>query len=109
MFEPFDIRSGPIYRGAKPVRDRAYLAFLRKLCCVACGSYRLVEAAHFGAHGLSQKASDLDALPLCLSCHRTGPKAYHKLGARRFVAIHKLDVKAHQNRLQEFYRERMAA
>ena len=78
------------------MRDPKFLAFIRKLCCVVCGSYRLVEAAHFGAHGMGQKASDLDALPLCLKCHRTGPQSYHTLGARRFIEVHKLNVAMHQ-------------
>jgi hypothetical protein len=90
------------------VRDCKYLAFIRKLCCCVCGSWRFVEAAHFGSRGLGQKASDLDALPLCLRCHRTGPKSYHTLGARRFVEVHKLNVAMHQEQCREGYR-RIAA
>ena len=104
-----EIRPRAIFISEKPVRDSKYLAYLRKLCCVTCGSYRLVEAAHFGAHGISQKASDLDALPLCLQCHRTGSKSHHVLGARRFVEVHRLNVGMHQERLRKFYKERMAA
>jgi hypothetical protein len=107
--EAFDIRPRPIYKAEKPIRDPKYLAMVRKLCCIVCGSWRLVESAHFGAHGLSQRASDMDVLPLCRVCHRTGTKSYHNVGARRFVAIHKFDVKAHQNRIQKFYAERIAA
>jgi len=109
MQQASQVNPRPIYQAEKPVRDEKYKAFLRKLCCVICGSYRAVEAAHFGAHGLSQKASDLDTLPLCRWHHRTGPQSYHKLGARRFVAFYKLDVHKHQERLRTFYRERIAA
>jgi hypothetical protein len=107
--QAFDITPRPIYKAEKPIRDPKYLAMVRKLCCIVCGSYRLVEAAHFGPRGIGQKSSDLDALPLCLRCHRTGPQSYHVLGARRFVAFHKLDVAKHQERIRKFYLERIAA
>ena len=104
-----ELRPRPIYKPEKPVRDPRYLAFLRRFCCVVCSSFRFVEAAHFGPHGIGQKASDLDALPLCRWCHRTGPKSYHKLGARRFVEVHQLNVAMHQEFLRKVYRGRMAA
>lgn len=93
------------------MRDAKYLSFIRKLCCVVCGSYRGVEAAHFGAHGMGQKASDLDTLPLCYKCHRTGSRSYHVLGARRFVEVHNLNVELHQRECREGYqriREKIA-
>lgn len=102
--DAFDIKRRPIYRAERPVRDSKYLAYIRKLCCVACGSYRCIEAAHFGARGLGQKSSDLEALPLCLKCHRMGPKSYHTLGARRFVEVHAVNVELHQKQCQEAYR-----
>ncbi len=86
------------------MRDPKFLAFIRKLCCVICGSYRLIEAAHFGAHGLGQKASDEDALPLCLRCHRTGPHSYHVLGARRFIEFHQLNVEFHRAQIREVWK-----
>jgi hypothetical protein len=86
------------------VRDANFLNFLRKLCCIVCGSFRGVESAHFGAHGLGQKASDLDALPLCYRCHRVGPRSYHVLGARRFIEVHKLNIELHQRECREGYR-----
>lgn len=87
----------------KPVRDPQYLKFLRLLPCVCCTKTRNVEAAHFGARGMSQKASDLDALPLCRWCHQTGPQSYHTLGARRFVEVQKLNVELHQAQCREGY------
>lgn len=101
--QAFEVKSRAMYHGVPPVRDREYLAFIRKLCCVVCGSYRLVEAAHFGPHGMGQRASDLDVLPLCLKHHRTGPQSYHTLGARRFVEAHQLNVAAHQAQVRAFY------
>lgn len=82
---------------------------VRKLCCVVCGSYRAVEAAHFGGHGMGQRASDHDSLPLCVKCHRIGPHSYHVLGGRCFIDFHSLNVFLHQKRLQEFYRTKVAA
>jgi hypothetical protein len=106
--QAFEPARRPIYQGVKPVRNPAYLAFIRKLCCVICGSYRNVEAAHFGSHGMGQKSSDHDALPLCLKHHRFGPHSYHVLGARRFIEFHSLKVAAHQERLRQFYQEKAA-
>ncbi len=109
MNQPFQISPRPIYKAEKPVRDAKYLKFIRRLPCIVCFSSRRVESAHFGAHGLSQRSSDLDALPLCRWHHQTGPKSYHRIGARAFIALHRLDVRKHQERLQEFYREEIAA
>ena len=103
--DAFEVQRRPIYRAESPVRDTKYLAFLRKLCCVVCGSYRMIEAAHFGARGMGQKASDLDALPLCLKCHRTGPRSYHTLGARRFIEAHALNVELHQQQCRDGYQK----
>lgn len=107
--QAFDIRPRPIYKAEKPIRDPKYLAMVRKLCCIVCGSWRLVEAAHFGPHGMNSKASDHDTLPLCRRCHRTNPNSYHNLGARRFIEVQNLDVRKHQERIRKFYFERIAA
>jgi hypothetical protein len=78
----------------KPVRDRKYLAWIRLQWCVICehvtgseAGTRHIEAAHSGPHGISQKASDWDAIPLCVRHHRTGRDSYHVLG-RKFFAHH---------------------
>ena len=101
----FEITPRPIYRAESPARDKKYLAFLRRLCCVICGSYRLVEAAHFGPHGIGQKSSDLDALPLCRKHHRVGAASYHELGARRFIEVWSLNVALHQRQCRESYQK----
>ena len=107
--EASEINPRPIYKTEKPVRDPKYLALVRRLPCIVCFSHRGVEAAHFGPRGIGQRASDLDALPLCYRCHRTGTMSYHNLGAHEFIFVHRLDVKAHQERIQKFYREKLAA
>jgi hypothetical protein len=83
----------------KPMRDLRYLAWIRTLPCVVCGSARGSEASHTGPHGLGQKSPDSSAIPLCYRHHRTGRDSYHKLGARRFAQVHNLDIPAIVQRL----------
>ena len=83
----------------KPPRSRDYLAWIRTLPCIVCGSILWIEASHTGPHGLSQKSSDYSAIPLCVKHHRTGSDSYHKLGPRRFSEVHNLDIRAVVSRL----------
>ena len=83
----------------KPVRNESYLRWIRTLPCAVCRTSRFVEAAHTGPHGISQKSSDLSAIPLCARHHRTGYDSYHKLGPRRFAEVHQLNIGAMVARL----------
>jgi hypothetical protein len=83
----------------KPPRNREYLAWIRTLPCVVCGSERGIEASHTGPHGLGQKSSDYSAIPLCIKHHRTGSDSYHKLGPWKFSELHSLDIPAIARRL----------
>ncbi len=83
----------------KPARDRRYLAWIRTLPCLVCGTRRAVEAAHTGPHGLGQKSPDWSVIPLCSQHHRTGSDSYHRLGPRRFSEKHNLDIPAIVRRL----------
>jgi len=81
-------------KGNKPLRDPAYLAWIRTLECLLCRHYHITqswptEAAHSGPHGVSQKAADDQALPLCRHCHQSGPGSYHAIG-RKFFETHGL-------------------
>lgn len=76
----------------KPPRSKAYLAFVRAMPCCVCGARPPSEAAHGDVHALSVKGSDLEALPLCGVCHRTGRFAQHKVGWRRFAEVWELDL-----------------
>src|SRR5580765_6103810 len=78
----------------KPLRHPDYLRWIRTLPCSVCRTTRAVEAAHMGPHGLSQKSSDLCAIPLCVKHHRTGDDSYHKLGPRKFAEVHQLNILA---------------
>ena len=77
----------------KPPRSRLYLAWIRTLPCIVCGSTRGIEASHTGPHGLGQKSSDYSAIPLCGIHHRNGKDSYHKLGPRRFCEVHNVDIR----------------
>ena len=78
----------------KPVRNSVYLQWIRTLPCSVCRTTRTVEAAHTGPHGISQKSSDLSAIPLCARHHRTGYDSYHKLGPWKFAEVHQLNIRA---------------
>lgn len=73
-------------------RNPRYLARIRSLPCVICGSRRNVEAAHTGQHGMGRKSADKTAVPLCARHHRTGEDSYHSLGARAFQRHHSVDL-----------------
>jgi hypothetical protein len=88
-------------RTARPVRNSRYLAWIRTLPCLVCGARRGIEAAHTGPHGLGQKSPDTSAIPLCTKHHRTGNDSYHKLGQRKFVELHNLDISAVVSRLNQ--------
>lgn len=84
-------------RGAKPLRDPAFLAWLRHQWCIVCefrtgseAGTNHIEAAHVGIRGLRQKSSDREAVPLCVRHHRTGKDSHHVLG-KRFWTHHHLD------------------
>lgn len=56
-----------------PVREPAYLAWLRGQTCARCGEPAPSEASHHPARGhgaMSSKAPDTRAIPLCSRCHR---------------------------------------
>ena len=71
----------PVYREAAALpktqtrfRCEPYLDFVRSLRCVNCHHHGAVqygntEADHRGPKGVSQKCSDLLAIPLCRYCH----------------------------------------
>jgi len=81
MIQPMGVNSERLYRPGKPVRDPVYLKWIRSLPCIECKSRRQVEAAHTGPHGMSQKASDYSAIPLCRKHHQefdAGPRHFEE-------------------------------
>ena len=86
-------------RRTKPVRNPAYLRWIRSLPCSVCRTRWQIEAAHTGPHGMGQKSSDLSAIPLCARHHRTGNDAYHHLGPSKFAEVHRLNIREFVARL----------
>jgi hypothetical protein len=76
-----------------PERSPEYLAWIRTLPCVVClrvsGWATVVEA---GPRGMSQKASDFSAIPLCSGHHRRTLDSYHRLGEQEFSHTHGIDL-----------------
>lgn len=72
------------------VEDPAHLARVRSLPCAICGATPSEPHHPKGLEfcGKGQKASDHDAFPLCVSCHRTGPNAFHAIGKRPWEALY---------------------
>lgn len=59
----------------KPWRDKNYLAWIRELPCVHCGSWP-TEAHHLISLGIGEgvmgdKMPDYAAIPLCHACHQS--------------------------------------
>ncbi|HVP49875.1 MAG TPA: hypothetical protein VMT56_01500 [Candidatus Bathyarchaeia archaeon] len=70
----------------KTGKDAAYLKWIRKQRCIVCETFTepldkpgmgVIEAAHTGIRGLSQKAPDRQAVPLCRFHHTISPLSYH--------------------------------
>ncbi len=70
----------------------AFLAFLRRKPCVACGAPAPSQAAHVRfsdaatGHvnpGVGAKPDDRRAVPLCASCHLDAPDSQHRIGDER--------------------------
>ena len=61
----------PQFPKIKPVRSKKYLAFIRDHLCAKCGAVHEIEAAHqnIGSGKMGGKVSDLQAIPLCRTCH----------------------------------------
>ena len=71
----------------------AFLAFVRRKPCCACGAPAPSQAAHIRmaslamekrSTGMSEKPSDRWAVPLCADCHLDGPDAQHHVGEQKF-------------------------
>jgi hypothetical protein len=93
----------PWKRSEPPTRDRKYLAWVRAQPCAVCGSWRYIESAHTGPRGLSQKADDRQAIPLCRGHHSRGNLSLHKLGPVRFARLYHLEVAQIIRELREMF------
>ncbi len=101
---PFQIAPRQPYKPTPRVQDPAYLAWIRtQPCAVSRCHARYIEAAHTGPRGLSTKADDRQAIPLCPEHHQHGKHSLHKLGRRLFEGFWKLDLTALIRELNDWY------
>lgn len=78
------------YRPRKPIRNPAYLRFIRRFPCVGCGKTRGIEAMHTGPHGLGQKADDTNCVPGCRECHREFDRNPSLFATRHGISVEDL-------------------
>ena len=87
-------------KGTRPARDPAYRTWIAHQRCIRpyclCKTddgmvpeLRRVECAHTGPHGIAQKASDYDCIPLCRWAHQEAKDAQGK--SRAWFEEHGLD------------------
>ena len=88
------------------VQRPAFLAFVRRRPCCACGAPAPSQAAHVRMSdaatgnvnpGVGAKPDDRRCVPLCASCHLDAPDAQHRVGERRFwarVALNPYEIAA---------------
>lgn len=67
-----------------PTCDPEFLAQIRKLPCMACGSIGSTEAHHIKTRGSGGGDDSWNILPLCPDHHTLGPFAWHR-GPRQFL------------------------
>lgn len=105
-------------KGNKPDRDPVYLEWIRLQPCLLAPDckcrdlsvpffLRVIEAAHTGQHGFSQKASDYEAIPLCRWAHQEAKDAQGK--NRNWFEKHGLDWEKILAELRQRYEEERAA
>lgn len=94
----------------------AFLAFVRRHACCACGAPPPSQAAHLRMSdarypekvcGVGMKPSDRWSTPLCADCHLDAPDAQHKVGEPEFwkrVGINPFELAA--NLYAQFERRR---
>ncbi len=99
---------------SKGAKDPEYLRFIHRLFCVVCRGGRIemwahwafakpVHAHHAGTRGMSQKADDRTAIPLCAAHHDRGSKiSVHALG-KLFWEANGLDKDDLIKRLNNLY------
>ena len=87
MRKPMQIAQRPLYISAPPIRSEDYKRWIRSWPCLVCATRRNIEASHTGAHGIGQKSSDFNAVPLCKEHH-----AELHQGVQEFQERHQLEL-----------------
>lgn len=101
---------GSLLKQPGPLRDKKYLAAIRKLPCLVCRLTPCGEAAHvrmLSGAGMGRKPGDRRTLPACHTCHMY----QHSIGEVPFWAEMQIDPIAVIVELVEAYpnQELMAA
>ena len=110
-YTPLRAKRKPASRSTSAFRDAKYLKWIRSLPCSVdgCESQRRIQAAHTGPHGMSIKAPDASAIPLCPEHHLWEyAGSYHRLGRSEFERRHGLNVQAIASSLNALYLRRCA-
>ena len=87
MRKQMQIAQRPLYISAPPVRSEDYKRWIRSWPCLVCATRRNIEASHTGAHGIGQKSSDLQTVPLCKEHHNE----LHQ-GVQEFQERHQIEL-----------------
>jgi hypothetical protein len=99
------------------VEDAAFLSFVRRRPCCACGAPAPSQSAHIRmaseehgkrSTGLGERPDDKWATPLCSECHLTGPQAQHRGSERAFWSRVGVDPFAVARRLYALYESKAA-
>ena len=98
------LRKPPAKERRGPVRNAAYLRWIRTLPSLVSGRGPC-DACHTGTDGgMSQKASDLSCVPLTREEHQE----YHQHGKRAFERRYRVSFAREVKRLNAEWRERAA-
>jgi len=65
--------------------DPLFLAEIRKLPCICCGSPPPSEAHHIKTRGSGGKDDFFNLIPLCKLDHTMGENAWHRIGSITFL------------------------
>lgn len=68
-----------VAKPTKPARSLAYREWVKRQACCNCFAQGPSDPHHEGPHGLGQKTSDFNCVPLCRTCHRWLTDSAHHL------------------------------
>lgn len=73
----------------KRITSRAHIDRIKRMDCCLCGAIGPSDAHHIReGQGMSQRAGDYLAVPLCKSCHQ-GPQGVH--GDKTMLRVYKVE------------------
>lgn len=101
----------PMYVPAdsRPVEDPLYLKWIRSLPCSVPGCRWRAEPHHTGIRGLSQKADDRRAIPLCRAHHEECEQNRQKFELTHGIDIEILIARLNEKPIVRIYQGRFVA